>query len=68
MDPAKRTHVGAEAGVSVGAGVGANYLTGGFNGKLSLQPTAVKTSQASGWISAGENSFSRGFRPPSNQA
>mgnify|MGYP001546099108 FL=1 len=32
------TYVGAEAGVSVGAGVGANYLTGGFNGKLSLQP------------------------------
>jgi len=36
------THVGAEAGVSVGAGVGANYLTGGFNGKLSLQPYSVE--------------------------
>jgi hypothetical protein len=32
------TYVGAEVGVSVGAGGGANYLTGGFNGKLSLQP------------------------------
>lgn len=32
------TYVGAEAGVSVGAGGGANYLTGGFNDKLSLQP------------------------------
>ena len=32
------TYAGAEVGVSVGAGGGANYLTGGFDGKLSLQP------------------------------
>ena len=32
------SYVGAEMGVSVGAGGGANYLTGGFNGKISLQP------------------------------
>ena len=36
------TYVGANAGASVGAGAGANYLVGGFNGKISLQPWSVE--------------------------
>lgn len=45
-DPDKVTldgvYVGASAGASVGAGGGANYLTGGFDGKISLQPWSVE--------------------------
>lgn len=41
------TYVGAEVGASVGAGAGANYLTGGFNGKISLQP----------WSAEGKSGF-----------
>ena len=36
------TYLGATAGVSAGAGAGANYLTGGFNKKFSLQPYSVE--------------------------
>lgn len=41
------TYVGANVGASVGAGAGANYLTGGFNGKISLQP----------WSAEGKSGF-----------
>ena len=36
------TYVGAQAGASVGEGAGANWLTGGFNGKISLQPWSAE--------------------------
>jgi len=36
------TYFGAAAGASVGAGAGVNYLTGGFEGKISLQPWSVE--------------------------
>lgn len=36
------TYVRANAGASVGAGGGVNYLTGGFNGKISIQPFSVE--------------------------
>jgi len=36
------TYLGAEAGVSAGAGVGANYLVGGGNKRISMQPYSVE--------------------------
>lgn len=36
------TYVGVSAGASVGAGAGGNYLTGGFEGKISLQPWSAE--------------------------
>jgi hypothetical protein len=36
------TYIGGAAGVSAGAGAGVNYLTGGFNKKISLQPYSVQ--------------------------
>lgn len=36
------TYLGAEAGVSAGAGIGANYLVGGFNKKISMQPYSAE--------------------------
>ena len=45
------TYVGAQAGASVGAGAGANWLTGGFNGKISLQP----------WSAEGKSGFGIGL-------
>ncbi len=48
------TYLGADAGVSVGAGVGANYLVGGFNKKISLQPVAVENDTGFGLSLAGQ--------------
>lgn len=39
------TYVGAAANVSLGAGFGANDLSGGFNGDYVLQPYSVQTQQ-----------------------
>jgi hypothetical protein len=49
------TYVGAEAGVSVGQGLGANYLTGGFNRKFSLQPYSVEGKSGFGLALGGQS-------------
>ena len=58
------TVVGAEAGVSVGAGVGANYLTGGFNGKLSLQPYSGEGKSGFGLDLGGQELVLKGVPSP----
>ena len=49
------TYIGAAAGVSAGAGVGANYLTGGFNKKFSFQPYSVEGKKGFGLDLAGQS-------------
>lgn len=49
------TYLGAEAGVAVGTGLGGNYLTGGFNKKISLQPYSVEGKQGIGLELGGQS-------------
>lgn len=49
------TYLGAEGGVSAGAGVGGNYLTGGFNKKFSLQPYSVEGKSGFGLEIGGQS-------------
>jgi hypothetical protein len=48
------TYIGAAAGASVGAGAGGNYLAGGFDGKISLQPLSVESESGFGVSLAGQ--------------
>ena len=48
------TYIGAAAGASAGAGAGGNYLTGGFQGKISLQPYSAETRSGFGVSLAGQ--------------
>ena len=48
------TYIGATAGASVGSGGGANYLTGGFNGKISLQPWSAESKKGFGLELGGQ--------------
>ena len=48
------TYIGAAAGASAGAGAGGNYLTGGFEGKISLQPFSVESKSGFGVSLAGQ--------------
>lgn len=48
------TYIGAAAGASAGAGAGANYLTGGFQGKISLQPLSAESKSGFGVSLAGQ--------------
>ena len=48
------TYVGATAGASAGAGAAGNYLTGGFDGKISLQPLSAETKSGIGISLAGQ--------------
>jgi hypothetical protein len=48
------TYIGAAAGASVGAGAGGNYLTGGFEGKISLQPLSAESKSGFGVSLAGQ--------------
>lgn len=48
------TYIGAAAGASVGAGAGGNYLTGGFSGKISLQPWSGETKSGFGISLSGQ--------------
>lgn len=48
------TYIGATAGASAGAGAGANYLTGGFQGKISLQPLSAETKSGFGLSLSGQ--------------
>ena len=48
------TYVGATGGASAGAGAAANYLTGGFQGKISLQPYSVESKSGFGVSLAGQ--------------
>lgn len=48
------TYFGATAGASAGAGAAGNYLTGGFEGKISLQPLSVETKSGFGVSLAGQ--------------
>lgn len=49
------TYIGAQAGVSAGAGLGGNYLTGGFNKKISLQPYSAEGKQGFGLQLGGQS-------------
>lgn len=48
------TYVGGTAGASVGAGAGVNYLTGGFEGKISLQPWSAEGKTGIGFDISGQ--------------
>ena len=48
------SYVGASAGVSGGTGVGVNYLVGGFNQKISLQPYSVEGEKGLGLSLSGQ--------------
>ena len=48
------TYIGATAGASAGAGAGGNYLTGGFEGKISLQPLSAESKSGFGVSLAGQ--------------
>ena len=48
------TYIGATGGASAGAGAAANYLTGGFEGKISLQPYSVESKSGFGISLAGQ--------------
>ena len=48
------TYIGAAAGASAGAGAGGNYLTGGFEGKISLHPFSVESKSGFGVSLAGQ--------------
>ncbi len=48
------TYFGAAAGASVGAGLGGNYLTGGFEGKISLQPLSAEGKSGFGVSLSGQ--------------
>jgi hypothetical protein len=48
------SYIGAEAGASAGAGAGANYLTGGFNDEISLQPYSVEGKSGIGLAIGGQ--------------
>lgn len=48
------TYFGATAGASAGAGAAGNYLTGGFDGKISLQPLSAETKSGFGVSLAGQ--------------
>lgn len=48
------TYIGATAGASAGTGAAANYLTGGFEGKISLQPISAETKSGFGLSLAGQ--------------
>lgn len=48
------TYIGANAAASVGAGAGANYLTGGFSGKISIQPLSVEGKSGLGLELSGQ--------------
>lgn len=50
------TYVGASADAALGAGGGANYLTGGFNDAISLQPYSVSGETGVG-VSVGIETF-----------
>ena len=48
------TYFGATAGASAGAGAAGNYLTGGFEGKISLQPLSAESKSGIGISLAGQ--------------
>ena len=48
------TYIGATGGASAGAGAAANYLTGGFEGKISLQPLSAESKSGFGVSLAGQ--------------
>lgn len=48
------TYVGADAGVSLGQGASADYLVGGFNKKISLQPYALEGDSGFGLSLSGQ--------------
>ncbi|MGA9436530.1 MAG: DUF992 domain-containing protein [Roseobacter sp.] len=48
------TYLGAATGASAGSGAGVNYLTGGFDGKISLQPLSAETKSGFGMSLAGQ--------------
>jgi hypothetical protein len=48
------TYLGADAGVSLGQGAGADYLVGGFNKKISLQPYALEGDSGFGLSLSGQ--------------
>lgn len=50
------TYVGASAEVSAGEGAGADWLTGGFNQEINLQPWAVGSDSGDG-VSLGIEEF-----------
>lgn len=48
------TYIGATGGASAGAGAAVNYLTGGFQGKISLQPLSAESKSGFGVSLAGQ--------------
>ena len=48
------TYIGATAGASAGVGAAGNYLTGGFEGKISLQPLSAEKKFGFGVSLAGQ--------------
>ena len=56
-------YVGASASASLGAGAGANYLTGGFQGKISLQPWSAEGKTGFGIDLSGQKMEIRSVPP-----